>query len=128
MTEPAALPDFETPRLARAIERLPESEVDRLPFGAIRLGPDGRVLFDSAAERRLSGSGTNPRIGLDFFGSIAPCMDNPDVRGRIERANAAGTLDLDFTHVGDFEDRDRELRVRVQSASDGGYWLFLRRD
>ena len=55
-------------------------------------------------------------------------MDNPDFRGRVERASAAGTLDLEFTHIGDFEDRDRELNIRVQPASTGGYWIFLRRE
>jgi len=35
---------------------------------------------------------------------------------------------LEFSHVGDFEDRDRELTVRIQSASTGGYWIFMRRD
>lgn len=123
-----ALPDFDTPALARAIEALPPSVVDGLPFGAIRLGVDGAVAYYSAAERRLSGSGLHDRIGLDFFGRVAPCMDNPDFRGRVERASAAGTLDLEFTHIGDFEDRDRELTVRIQPASVGGYWIFLRRE
>ena len=40
----------------------------------------------------------------------------------------SGTLDLEFSHIGDFEDRERELTVRVQSAFDGGYWVFMRRD
>ncbi|WP_277968798.1 hypothetical protein [Sphingomonas echinoides] len=123
-----ALPDFDTPALARAIEALPPSVVDDLPFGAIRLGVDGTVAYYSAAERRLSGSGLHDRIGLDFFGRVAPCMDNPDFRGRVERASAAGTLDLEFTHIGDFEDRHRELTVRIQPASAGGYWIFLRRE
>lgn len=127
LAEPA-LPDFDTPALARAIEALPPSVVDDLPFGAIRLGVDGTVAYYSAAERRLSGSGLHDRIGLDFFGRVAPCMDNPDFRGRVERASAAGTLDLEFTHIGDFEDRDRELTVRIQPASVGGYWIFLRRE
>jgi hypothetical protein len=55
-------------------------------------------------------------------------MDNDHYRGRIAQAMARGTLDLEFTHIGDFEDRERELTVRVQSASDGGYWVFMRRD
>ncbi|MET4666011.1 hypothetical protein [Sphingomonas sp. PvP056] len=126
-TDPG-VPDFDTPALARAVEALPTAVVDALPFGAIRLNADGTVAFYSAAERRLSGSGSHDRIGLDFFGKVAPCMDNPDFRGRVERASAAGTLDLEFTHIGDFEDRDRELNIRVQPASTGGYWIFLRRE
>jgi hypothetical protein len=37
-------------------------------------------------------------------------------------------VELEFHHVGDFEDRDRELTVRIQSARTGGYWIFLRRE
>jgi photoactive yellow protein len=123
-----AVPDFDDPQLARAIEALPHEVVDTLPFGAIRVGDDGRVDYYSAAERRLSGSGTLERIGLDFFSKIAPCMDTAEFRGRVERARELGRLDLEFHHVGDFEDRDRELTVRIQSARTGGYWIFLRRE
>ena len=128
MIEAGELPTFDEPRLARAVEALPSEVVDRLPFGAIRLGDDDRVEYFSEAERRQSGFGGRPTAGLDFFSKIAPCMDNPAFRQRIEQARQAGRLDLEFTHVGDFEDRDRELTIRVQSAQGGGYWLFLRRE
>ncbi|WP_051676497.1 hypothetical protein [Sphingomonas astaxanthinifaciens] len=122
------LPDYEEPALARAVESLPDEVIDRLPYGAIRLADDGRVLFYSETERRQSGSGELPRLGLDFFSKVAPCMDNPAFRGRLEAARQSGRLDLRFSHIGDFEDRDRELSIRVQSATDGGYWMFLRRE
>lgn len=122
------LPDYHEPQLARAVEGLSREQIDRLPFGAIRLDPEGTVTFYSEAERRLSGFGDRDRLGRPFFSEIAPCMDTPGYRGRIERALAAGRLDLEFTHVGDFSDRDRELTVRVQSAGDGGLWIFMRRE
>ena len=101
--------------------------IDQLPFGAIKLDRSVAVVFISQRERELSGRGDRPSIGLAFFTDIAPCMDNPQFKGRIDAALAAGTLDAEFTHVGDFADRDRELSVRAQSAADGGVWLFLRR-
>lgn len=122
------LPEFDTPHLALAVEALSAEAIDSLPFGAIRLDDEGIVTYYSAAERRLSGSGDRARIGIEFFTKIAPCMDNPAFRGRIDRARTAGTLDLEFSHVGDFEDRDRELTVRIQSASAGGLWIFMRRE
>jgi photoactive yellow protein len=122
------LPDFNTPNLAQAVERLDEAAVNRLPFGAMRLDRAGTVQFYSEAERRLSGSGDRQRLGLSLFAEIAPCMDTPGFRGRIEAALDRGALDLEFTHVGDFADRDRELTVRIQSSSDGGYWVFMRRE
>jgi photoactive yellow protein len=122
------LPDFDEPRLAEAVERLPPEAIDRLPFGAIRLDASGVVRFYSKAEARLSGYGARKALGLHFFTQMAPCMDNPQFRGRIERALAAGTLDIEFNWYGDFSDPDRELRVRIQSATDGGAWIFMQRE
>ena len=120
-------PAFDTPNLSEVVEQLPVEEIDRLPFGAIKLDRSGAVMFISQRERELSGRGDRPSIGMAFFTDIAPCMNNPGFKGRIDAALEAGTLDAEFTHVGDFADRDRELSVRAQSASDGGVWLFLRR-
>jgi photoactive yellow protein len=122
------LPDFDEPRLADAVERLPTEAIDRLPFGAIRLDASGVVRFYSRAEARLSGYGTRKALGLHFFTQMAPCMDNPEFRGRIERALAAGTLDIELNWYGDFSDPDRELRVRIQSAAGGGAWIFMKRE
>lgn len=122
-----ALPDYEAPGLARAVEALSPAQVDALPFGAIRLDADGRVAFYSAAERRLSRYPFET-IGRAFFTDIAPCMNHAHFQGRIAHAMAAGTLDIEFDYVGDFDDAAKELRVRVQSASGGGCWIFMRRE
>lgn len=124
----ATLPSFDQPDLARAVEALPVQALDTLPFGAIRLDAEGMVRVYSGAERRLSGSGDRPRLGLDFFREVAPCMDTPRYRGRIDKALAAGTLDIEFGWTGDFADAERSLRVRVQSATGGGCWIFMRRE
>jgi photoactive yellow protein len=123
-----SLPTFDDPALARKVEALGAEAVDHLPFGSIRLDDYGVVRYYSQAERRLSGSGDLTRLGGKFFTEIAPCMDNDAYRGRIEAARKGGKLNLEFSHIGDFEDRDRELTVRVQSAADGGVWIFMRRD
>lgn len=120
--------DYADPHLATQAEAMAAEELDALPFGAIRLDRQGKVVFYSQAERQLSGSGDLARLNGDFFGEIVPCMDTPAYKGRIEQARRDGTLDLEFTHVGDFDDRDRELTVRIQSASDGGLWIFMRRE
>ena len=123
-----ALPDFDQRDLARRVETLPPEALDALAFGAIRLDGAGVVRAYSARERQLSGSGDLPRLGLDFFAQVAPCMDTPRFRGRVEAARAAGRLDLEFGWIGGFADRLRSLRVRVQSAADGGTWIFMQRE
>lgn len=82
-------PTFETPKLAQAVENLSSAEIDQLPFGAIKLDRSGAITFISQRERELSGRGDRPVIGLDFFTTIAPGMDNPRFKARIDAALAA---------------------------------------
>ena len=125
MSEPL---EFDTPRLAAAVEALSADAIDRLPFGVIGLDPSGKVRVYSKTEARQSGMKERPVLNRVFFLDVAPCMDNDYCKGRIERARAAGTLDIAFTFIGDFSDRNRQLSVRVQSAADGGLWIFHKRD
>ena len=118
--------DFDEPNLAKAVEALALEAVNALAFGAIRLDAEGNVVFLSEAERRLSGF-RQDALGRKFFTEIAPCMNNPSFKNRIDRALASGKLDLAFGHVGDFGDRMRALDVRVQAAAAGGCWIFLKR-
>lgn|SRR5690349_16452366 len=125
---PQDSPPFDTPDLARIIETLPPAMLNWLPYGCIRIDKLQMVTAYSEAERRLSGSGSRRRLGLHFFTEVAPCMNDPAFRGRIAQALEQGHVDLEFGWVGDFDDGERSLRVRVQSASDGGCWIFLLRE
>lgn len=120
--------DFNAPDLAQQLEQLSDAERDAAPFGIIKLDSSGRVTHFNATEARLSGYGSRPALGLDFFTSVAPCMGTAEFRGRIEQAQRHGTVDIEIGHVGDFSDPERELQVRAQSASDGGLWICILRE
>ena len=68
-----------------------------------------------------------PIVGLDFFADVAPCMSGPDMRGRIEAATRRGAVDIECGWIGDFDDPNGEMQIRVLSATDGGLWLFMNR-
>jgi photoactive yellow protein len=123
----STLPDFDTPNLARAVEDLTPDQVDALPFGVIRLDAQDTVVLLNKTEAQQSGYDARPARGHGFFTDVAPCLDNGYFKGRIDKARRAGTLDIAFSFVGDFCDREREFDVRVQSSSGGGYWIFHRR-
>jgi photoactive yellow protein len=124
----SSLPDFETKNLAEVLESLTAEEIDQLPFGVVAVDPQGVVRVYSKAEGKLSGYGARPALGKIFFTDIAPCMDNSLFKGRIDKARAAGALSISFTFIGDFEDSNRELSIRVQSAKDGGTWIAIKRE
>ena len=117
--------DFDAPDLAARIEQLNDAERDTLPFGVIRLDREGIVLFYSATEGSQSGN-PNPPMGLNFY--TASCMGGDEFRGRIQRALEEGAVDLEIAWPRDFGDVNRELRIRVQSAHDGGVWVCIERD
>jgi photoactive yellow protein len=118
--------DYDAPDLAARIEQLSQDQIDHLPFGAVLLNAEGVVTFYSATEKRLSGFEGMP-LGMKFF-DIAPCVSKGDMRQRIAAAQEQGMVDLEFALAGDHVDRTRGVRVRVQSARQGGVWLFLQRD
>ena len=118
--------DFDAPDLARRAEQASQFELDNLPFGVILLDSKGTVQFYSETEARQSGYGAMP-LGLNLY-EISPCFGGDNFRGRIERARERGPVDLEIGWPGDYSDPNRELRIRVQSSRNGGYWLFIERD
>jgi photoactive yellow protein len=123
-----ALPEsVDDEALPARVARLSREELDTLPFGVVQLDAEGKVVFFSHTEAEQSGYGDRRAIGRDFFTQMAPCMATPDRLRRIDDARRAGTLDIIFEQVGDFGDAERELRVRVVSASNAGLWLFIQR-
>jgi photoactive yellow protein len=120
--------DFNRPDLARAVEKLGPNELDQLPFGVIKLDADGVAKVFNRTEAQMSGFKSRPALGLDFFLNVAPCMGKPEFRGRIEQARRNGIVDIELGWVGDFDDMDREMQVRIQSSCDNGTWIFIHRE
>ena len=118
---------FDANDLAARIEQLSQDDLDRLPFGVILLDRNDTVLFYSATEGRLSGYAPRSPLGQNFF-EVSHCMGGDDFRGRITRAMENGKVDLEIGWRGDFNDPNRELRIRVQSARNGGVWIVIDRD
>lgn len=119
------IPNFMSWSLAQEMERLAPEEIDRLPFGVIGLDPQGTIRLYNRTEAETFGVGNRPVIGKTFYSDVAPCMNNAYFKGLIDKARAAGKLDLQFTFIGSYVNARQELKVRVQSASDGGTWIFI---
>lgn len=118
---------FDAPNIARVLEKLSTDALDQLPYGVVRLSDEEVVITFNKTEARLSGFGERRAVGRHFFDLVAPCMNTPAFRGRIQEEGRRGELDIEFGHTGDFDDPARFIKVRVCSASDGGYWLLMQR-
>ncbi len=121
------IPPFEAADLARKVEALDADALEALPYGVVKLDSQGTVQIYNQTEATQSGRKRRPTVGLDFWREVAPCMAGPDLRGRVEAATAHGAVDIEIGWIGDFDDPEGEINIRVLSASDGGLWLFMSR-
>ena len=118
--------DFDAPDIARRVEALSQHELDQLPFGVILVDRHFVVRFYSATEARESGSGMEP-LGHDLFETWHH-SDKNGLRDRMMRALEESPADIDLALKGDAADPNRELRMRIVTARNGGLWLFVDRD
>jgi photoactive yellow protein len=116
---------FDVPDLAARAESASQFELDQLQFGVILLDDHDNVRFYSETEARQSGYGQLP-LGQNLF-ALSSCLGSDAFRGRIERARANGTVDITFDWAGDYNDPKRTMHIRVQTARNGGLWLFIDR-
>jgi photoactive yellow protein len=128
MTELPTFADIAAADLVKALEQRSQPQLDALSFGVVRLDTGGRVIFLSRTEAQQSGLRDRKAVGLEFFTELAPCMGSSSFLSSINHARAAASLDVTFEQIGDFDDAERELQVRMVSSSDGGLWICLQRD
>jgi photoactive yellow protein len=114
------------------IERLKnfsETELDQLPFGAIRLDREGTILSFNQAEADLSGRKKENVLGKNFFADVAPCTNVQAFAGKFREGVAKGTLHTVFPYVFDYKMDPRNVWVTLfYSNETGTAWVFVRDD
>ena len=127
----ATLGNLDGPGLSRAtverVDHLAEHELDRLPFGAIRLDREGNVLSFNQYESELTGRHRDRVIGRNFFTEVAPCTNVREFAGRFRAGVARGQLHEVFPYRFDFEMAPRDVTVTLfYSDITGSAWVFVR--
>ncbi|MDC0709748.1 PAS domain-containing protein [Stigmatella sp. ncwal1] len=105
--------------------QLSPEEFDALPFGAIKLDAEGRVLVYNAAESAFARRKPQSVLGRRFFEEIAPCANVAHFRGRfdalVEQGHGTESFDFQFR----FRWGTRHVRIRLMALRDGSRWVFV---
>lgn len=105
---------------------LSDTDLDQLPFGAIRLDPSGKVLSYNRAEASISGLDPASVIGLNFFTDVAPCTNVQSFAGRFREGVAAKSLYITLPYRFDFEAGARDVTVTLfYSTETASAWIFV---
>lgn len=117
---------MKTEELERVAE-LTAEDLDALPFGAIRLDAEGRVVNYNASEARAAHLSPDRVIGRNFFTEIAPCTDVQEFAGVYREGLAKKRLQATFPYRFEFEHRRRDVIVTLfYSARTNSGWVFIR--
>lgn len=114
------------PRMLTKIDGLTPAELDALPFGAIQLDRDGKILQFNEYEANLSNRRAPDTVGWNFFRDVAPCTNVREFHGRfiegVERGELEATFDFRFA----FRQAPRDVRVTLfYSAPTATVWVFV---
>ena len=107
------------------LRNLTADEFDALPFGAIKLDAEGRVMGYNAVEANLARRSQQATVGRRFFEDIAPCTNVAGFRGKLDAliAQGRGTESFDFRFL--FSWGTRDVRIRLMVLQDGSRWVFV---
>ena len=110
------------------IEELSEEKFERLPFGAIQLDTEGRILRYNQTEGQISGRDPEKVIGKDFFNEVAPCTNVQEFGGRFRDGVAKKDLNAVFPYTFDYRMEPTRVWVRLfySNATDSA-WVFVSR-
>ncbi|HEX8153588.1 MAG TPA: PAS domain-containing protein [Thermoanaerobaculia bacterium] len=111
----------------QSVDGMSASELDGLPFGAIRLDKNGTILSYNATEAKLTGRDPKRVIGKNFFTQVAPCTNVQAFAGRFREGVAKGDMHEIFPYRFDFEMAPRDVTVTLfYSQQTGTAWVFVR--
>ncbi len=110
-----------------SISRMSEVELDGLPFGAIRLDRDGKILSFNMSESKLTGRTKERVIGRNFFTEVAPCTNVMAFAGRFREGMKTKELHAIFPYRFDFQMAPRDVTVTLfYSKQTDSAWVFVR--
>lgn len=104
------------------------TRLDRLPFGAVLLDRNGKIVKYNAYETGLTGRPSNEVVGKSFFNDVAPCTKGHQFQGRFQQAVQQGSCNVMFEYAFDYKMAPAKVRVHMKSVSlDEGIWVFIKR-
>lgn len=104
------------------------SRAELLPFGAIMVDQQGKVLRFNHVESGISGRRSEDVVGRNFFDDIAPCAKGQVFYNHFFRAVSEGEVNTMFDYHFDYKMTSTNVRIHMKSAdASRGIWIFIKR-
>jgi photoactive yellow protein len=109
------------------IDSLSEGDFDALPFGAIKLNAEGRILKYNLYESKLAERDRAEVIGQNFFTEVAPCTNVQGFAGRYRQGIIDKALNTTFPYRFLFPKKVIDVEITLILSPDGeSAWVFVK--
>ncbi len=117
--------------IAGIINRMPDAEFHQMPFGAILLDADAKIIRYNAMEGAITNRDYKQQTGKDFFRDLATCGMGPFFAGRFRECVLVDSYDKTFPYILHNAMPETPVIVRMVSAmvspAKRGAWVFIKR-
>ncbi len=108
---------------------LSAEELDRQPYGVIRLDRAGTVLTFNRYEEKLSRKKRDDVLWKNFFNEVAPCTKVREFYGRFLEGVKARRMNVTFGFVFPFPHGVRHVDISLfYKENDDTVWVIVRGD
>jgi photoactive yellow protein len=114
----------------QVLDMLSESQLDQVPFGAIKLDKDAKILRYNRVEGEITGRDPRAVMGRNFFLDLAACGVGPLFWGRFKQGIMKPSYDEIFPYVFYHEMPETAMLVRMTQSrviGERSMWVMVRR-
>ncbi|MGL4229761.1 MAG: photoactive yellow protein [Casimicrobium sp.] len=115
---------------AQVLDMLTDQQLDQVPFGAIKLDKDAKILRYNRVEGEITGRDPRAVIGRNFFLDLAACGVGPLFWGRYKQGIMKPSYDEIFPYVFYHEMPETAMLVRMtlsRVVGEKSMWIMVRR-
>lgn len=117
---------FVESKLLETIGDASESALDELPFGAVKVDDEGKVILYNRWESEMAGVSPDAAKGRNFFTQVAPCTNNRLFYGRFKKGVEAGEMNLEFRYTFTYKMKPTNVQIHLhRDAKTQSNWVFV---
>lgn len=113
------------------VDRMNEAQLDALPYGALLLSHEAKILRYNRTEAEITGRSQQAVLGRNFFLELAVCGVGPQFQGRFKNALLSNQFDEIFPYVFHYQMPETVMLVRITLGpiitGNRCVWVFVRR-
>ena len=99
-----------------------------LPFGAVMLDRNGKIVRYNKAEGMISSRVPEDVIGKSFFSDVAPCAKGKRFHGEFLKFHQTGQINVMFDYKFAYKGANVGVKIHMKAQPDGQHcWLFVKR-